>query len=297
MHFDLVDLQLIVRIAETGSVTKGAEASHISVPAASTRIKNLEESFGAKLLYRTSQGVTLTPPGLALVHHAKLVRSQIDHLRGDLLEYAKGIKGHLRVFTNTTAMEFLPAVLRLYLRAHPDINIDLKEHVSQDIVKAVAKGETDIGIVAGNVRTDELHTISYRTDRLTLVVPVGHALAGSKGVLFEDTLELPHVGLRDGAAIHGFLQQIAEDLNRPLPLRIQVGNFESACRMIEASVGVGVMPVAVATRHAQRLDIRLVPLLNSWALREMKICVRSLGTLPAFARDLVDLLAADAHVA
>ncbi|VTU28910.1 LysR family transcriptional regulator [Variovorax sp. PBL-E5] len=297
MHFDLVDLQLIVHIAETGSLTKGAQALHISVPAASTRIKNLEESFGVKLFYRTSQGVTLTPPGDALVHHARLLRGQVDHLRGDMLEYAKGVKGHLRVFANTTAMEFLPAVLRTYLRTHPDINIDLKEHLSHDVVKAVGEGQTDIGIVAGDVRTEKLHVIPFRTDRLVLVVPAGHALADSQGVYFEETLELQHIGLHEGAAIHGFLRRICEALNRPFPLRIQVGNFESACRMIEAATGVGVMPHAVAMRHAQRLDIRAVPLRDEWALRELKICVRSLASLPAFARDLMDLLAADAATA
>ena len=102
MHFDLVDLRLMVRIAETNGLTRGAEASHMSLPAASTRVKNLEESIGAKLLYRTSQGVTLTPPGQAFVHHARLVLGQIEHLRGDLQSFAKGIKGHLRVFANTS---------------------------------------------------------------------------------------------------------------------------------------------------------------------------------------------------
>jgi len=109
MHFDLADLRLMVRVAEANSLTRGAEASFLSLPAASTRIKNLEESLGAKLLYRTSQGVTLTPPGQAFVHHARLVLAQLEHLTSDMQEYAKGIKGHLRVFANTTALgEFLP---------------------------------------------------------------------------------------------------------------------------------------------------------------------------------------------
>ncbi|WP_395701175.1 LysR family transcriptional regulator, partial [Aquabacterium sp.] len=155
MHFDLVDMRLMVHIAEANSLTRGAEASHISLPAASTRIKNLEESIGTKLLYRTSQGVTLTPPGQAFVLHARAVLGQIEHLRGDLQEYAKGVKGHLRVFANTTALgEFLPPVLRSYLLAHPDVNIDLRERLSNDIIRAVTDGQTNIGIVAGLVRTE-----------------------------------------------------------------------------------------------------------------------------------------------
>ena len=72
-HFDLPDIRLFVNIAEANSLTRGAERSHMSLPAASIRIKNLEEGLGVKLLYRTSQGVTLTPPGQAFMHHARLV--------------------------------------------------------------------------------------------------------------------------------------------------------------------------------------------------------------------------------
>jgi len=296
MHFDLTDLRLMVRIAEANSLTRGAEASHLSVPAASTRIKHLEESIGTKLLYRTSQGVTLTPPGQAFVHHAQQVLGQIEHLRGDLQEYAKGIKGHVRVFANTTALgEFLPPVLRTYLQSHPDVNIDLRERLSHDIVRAVSEGQTDIGIVAGIVRTENLQTLAYRSDRLVLVVPKDHALAKAERVDFADTLEFEHVGPQEGSAIHAFLRQVCDQLHRSRKLRIQVGNFETACRMIEASIGVGILPESAARRHAQTMAIAIVPLRDEWSLRAMQICVRSLDALPAFARDLVDLLVADAR--
>ena len=107
VHFDLVDLRLMVRVAEANSLTKGAEASHISLPAASTRIKNLEESIGAKLLNRHSQGVTLTPPGQAFVHRARLVLGELmsrglsrltkiwvdGGYRGKLINWAKAWTG------------------------------------------------------------------------------------------------------------------------------------------------------------------------------------------------------------
>ncbi|RZI69222.1 MAG: LysR family transcriptional regulator [Variovorax sp.] len=298
MHFDLVDLRLMVRVAEANSLTRGAEAVYMSVPTASTRIKNIEDSIGVKLFYRTSQGVTLTLPGQAFVHHARLVLGQLEHLSGDLQEYAKGIKGHLRVFANTTALgEFLPPVLRTYLLAHPDVNIDLRERLSGDIVRAVSDGQTDIGIVAGTVRTENLEVIPYRRDRLVLVVPSDHPMAGLSSVPFVDTLELEHIGLHESSAIHGFLRQICSGMHRTIRLRIQVGNFEAACRMIEATVGVSVLPESAARRHAQTMAIRIVPLVDDWSLRAMQICVRSMESLPPFARDLVMLLIADARVA
>jgi len=294
MHFDLIDLRLMVCIDGTKSLTKGANASFLSLPAASTRIKNLEENVGAKLLYRTSQGVTLTPAGQALVHHATLVLGQVEKMRGDLQEYAKGLKGHLRIFANTTAIgEFLPPVLRAYLLVHPDVNIDLRERLSPDTVRAVSEGQTDIGIVAGTVHTQDLEFIPYRKDYLAVVLPIAHPLAQASSLDFAETLQFDFIGLSETSAITSFLSRICDGLHRRMKTRIQVSNFESGCRMVEAGVGVGVFPISAAQRHAQAMKIKLVPLNDDWALRAQLICMRKLSELPVFARDLVDMLIAD----
>ena len=296
MHFDLVDLRLMVSIADANSMTRGAAMSYISLSAASTRIKNLEESIGARLLYRASQGVTLTAPGQAFVTHARTVLSQIEQLRGDMQEYVAGIKGHVRIYANTTSLsEYLPRVLRHFLQQNPDVNIDLRERLSHDIVRAVTEGQTDIGIVAGQVRTENLETLPYRQDRLVLVVPTGHPLSAKKEVEFAATLSYNQIGLHESSAIHAFLHRVCESMHQPLKRRIQVGNFEAACRMIESGVGVGVLPESAARRHAQAMAITLVPLCDPWSVREMLICVRNLDALPSFGRDLVALLEADAR--
>lgn len=297
LHFDIVDLRLMLRIAEANSLTRGAEASHLSLSAASTRIRNLEEAIGTKLLYRTSQGVTLTAPGQALVHHARLVDGQLEQLRGDLQEYAKGLKGHVRMFANTTAMEFLPNVLRTFLTTHPDVNIDLRQNISHSTVRALTEGSADIGIVAGDVRTEALEVVPWRKGRLVLVVPLCHPLAEESQVAFKDSLEFPHVGLAEDSAISCFLRQICDSMNLRMSLRIHIGDFESACRMIEAGVGIGVVPESAAKRHSQSMRIRSVALTDSWAERSILICVRKLAALPSFARELIDALVEDGRSA
>jgi len=298
VHADLTDLRLMVGIAEANSLTRGAEFVHLSLPAASLRIKSLEEAVGTKLLYRTNQGVTLTPPGQTFVHHARVILKQFEHLTGDMQEFARGIKGHLRVFANTTALsEFLPPILRAYLLSHPDVNVDLRERMSHVIVRAVSEGQTDIGIVGGTVPTEDLEVIPYRVDRMVLAVPKSHPLARLDSIAFADTLDLDHVSLHEASAIHAYLRQICNQLHKSLKLRIQVGNFEAACRMIESDIGVGVMPEAAARRHSRTMQIAYVPLQDEWAERALQVCVRSLAGLPPFARDLVDLLVADARSA
>jgi DNA-binding transcriptional LysR family regulator len=296
MHFDLIDLRLFVNVATTRSLTRGAERTHLSLPAASARMKNLEEGIGAKLLYRHAQGVTLTPPGDTFLHHARQVVQQTDLLRGDMLEYARGVKGHVRIFANTTSItEFLPDALRRYLAVHPDINVDLQEHLSPDIVRAVLNGSTDIGIVAGSVSTMGLEVFPYLSDRLVLAAAPGHPLASFGAVDFEQTLDYDFVDLPAASAIHTFLERAADDLRKRVRVRVQVASFEAVCRMIEADIGIGVIPESAARRHAQAMQLAIVPLRDEWSVRELKICVRSLDQLAPFSRELVEMLAADAR--
>jgi DNA-binding transcriptional LysR family regulator len=297
-HFDLVDLRLMVRIAEHNSLTRGAEASHLSVPAASGRVKSLETSSGLQLLYRSSQGVTLTAAGRTFVQHARAILSETERLHGDLQEYTQGIKGHLRVFASTTAIgEFLPAVLRKYLLAHPDVSVDLREHASPEVVRAVTEGQIDIGVFGGEVPTGNLELLPYREDYLVVVVPAGHPFAQRNSISFAETLEHDHVGLHEGSSLHQYLLHKSQEADRRYRLRIQVGNFDAACRMIEAGVGIGIMQRVVAQRYSQWMDIRVVALSDDWSLRKLSVCVRSREALPLFAQDLVDLLIDDARQA
>lgn len=295
MQFDLIDLQLFVNIAEVSSLTRGAERSHISPPAASMRIKNLEDNVGTALLYRSNQGMTLTPSGQAFLVHARAVLQQLEHLRSDLHEYARGVKGHVRIFANTTAMtEFIPAVLCRYLASHPDVNVDLRERSSSDIVRAVNDGTTDIGIVAGSVRTEGLEVLPYRTDTLVLAVSRSHKLAASSTVDFNQVLDEYFIGLHENTAIYAFLNQTADQLGKALKMRIQVGNFEAVCRMVEANIGIGLLPESAARRYSRVMDIAIVSINDDWAVRQLKICVRNLRFLPFFAHELVEMLVADA---
>ncbi|MEC3768799.1 LysR family transcriptional regulator [Cupriavidus sp. SS-3] len=294
MRVDLVDLKLFTHIAEAQSLTGGARRSNLSLAAASIRIKHLEKDVGVRLVSRSSQGVKVTGAGETLLAHARRVVRQLEQLSGDLQEYAAGVKGHVRVFANTTAMsELLQAVLRTYLVSHPDVAIDMHERLSPDIVRAVLEGIADIGIIAGNVRTEGLEVMPYRRDRLVLATALSHPLAGRNSVDFVDTLDYDFIGLPEASAIHNFLKRAAADLQRELRWRVQVSNFEAACRMIEANVGVGVLPESTASRHAGTMALRIVQLDDAWAERKLQVCVADLGALPFFAPKLVDLLVED----
>jgi len=294
MHFDLIDIRLFVNIAEKASLTQGAERSNMSPPAASIRIKNIEERLGTKLLHRTSHGVSPTPAGQAFIHHGRLVLQQLEHLRRDLLAWAEEGKGRVRIFANPGAVnEVMPSVLSAYLTTHSDINVELRERTTSEIVRAVTDGTADIGIVEGKVPGHELQTLPYCSERLVLATSRAHELARSRQISFEDTLGYDYVALLDGNPIQGLLNQAAMAAQRPLKTRAQVGTFESLCRMVETGVGIGILPEGSARRHAKTIAIHLVDLTDDWATRQLHACVRNLETLPPSVRDLVNLLMAD----
>lgn len=293
MDFDLVDLRLFARVAEERNLTRAAQRQHLSLAAASARIKALESQAGLPLFYREARGVRLTPPGEAFLHHARGVLRQAEALRTDLRAYGGGLRGHVRVFANTTAVsDFLPEILPAFLAGNPRVNVDLQEKPNADIARGVQDGRADIGIVAGVVDHLDLRAIHFSTDRLVLVLPRKHPLARRKRVSFAETLSEDHVAMHEGSTLQSFLALEADKLNRPFRLRIQLSSFDAMCRMIGAGVGIGIVPESAALRNLAPMRLARVALSDAWNVRERYILVRRDESLPAHAQSLIDTLCA-----
>jgi molybdate transport repressor ModE-like protein len=289
MRFDFTDLSLFRHVVEAGSITHGAERAHLALAAASTRIRHMEEALGASLLTRGRGGVTPTQAGRTLLQHARTILGQAERLREDLGAYAGGQAGQVRVLSNTNALtEFLPETLSAFLAAHPHVSVDLEERLSDEIVGLIAEGVADIGIVAGTVDAGGLETYPYRSDRFVLVVSKDHPLAKRGRIAFAEVLEHDFVGLDRASALQRFLADKAARAGRPIRLRIQLRSFDGVCRLVERNVGVGIVPETTARWAAQAMAIRTVELTDSWALRDLAICVRDYKALPPYARQLVD---------
>jgi DNA-binding transcriptional LysR family regulator len=291
--FDLDDMQLFIRVAESNNLTCAARRSHISLAAASMRVRNVERKIGTSLFYRHSQGVELTPAGEAFLRYSLITVHDVESLMNEIRDYVTGTKGQLRVSANTNSLEFLPAALTAFLSAHPGVTIDLKERASRDIVRAIAEGHSDMGIVAGDVETEDLQVWPYRRDHLVLATSVHHVLSGRKAIRFDETLDFEYVVLSEQSAMQMFLSAVGREIDKPMKVRIQVGDFGRMCRMIAANIGVGILPESAARRHQKNANIRVVQLQDNWAMRNLRICVRDLALLPPFAKDLINILVTD----
>jgi DNA-binding transcriptional LysR family regulator len=293
MRFDLTSLRLFVAVAQELNITRAAQREHLVLSAASKRITELEGMIATPLLYRHARGVTLTPAGSSLLHYAKQIVQTVEKMQGELSEYSLGVKGHVRVHANTSAItQFLPEELRAFSVRHSQIKIDLEEMVSSAIIRSVLEGAADFGIVAGHVAYGDLQVFPYRTDRLVVVVPERHALAQLERVTFEQTLNYDYVGLQPESSLIELQQEAALRLGRSLRMRIQVRSFDATCRMIQAEMGIGILPAHAVAPHALSMGVRCVALDEPWADRQLLIGVRDFATLPLIARQLVEHLMA-----
>ncbi|MBA2672220.1 LysR family transcriptional regulator [Ramlibacter sp.] len=289
---DLASLQLFVAVGEMGSIGKTAERESIAASAVSKRLSNLEDALGTPLLYRHARGVDLTAAGETFLRHARSLLFSLDKMQAELSEYAEGVRGHVRIHANISAiLQFLPEDLGGFVAKHEEVKIDLEEHVSSDIVRAVRDGDADIGICSQQAtNTGQLQSRPYQRDKLVLVVPRGHALAALPSVRFEDTLDYDHVGLHINSAIYIGLRHAAAEAGRIIKLRIRVTSLDAMCRMIHNGLGIGVLPDRAFEVLHSLGDLHAVPLTDEWSERGLQLVARDFDGLPAAARVLVDHL-------
>jgi DNA-binding transcriptional LysR family regulator len=292
MRFDLVDLRLVLNVADAGNITHGAARSGLALASASERIRDLERELGAPLFERQRRGVMPTAAGLALVHHARLVTQQLEAMTGELGDFARGLRGKVRLLSNTAAtFEVLPALLGAFLARHPRLDVEVEERPSPEIVRAVARGRAEIGIVADVVdAAAELETFPFVEDRLVLVTPLRHPLAGKRKLVFKEVLAHDTVGLPAGSALQEHLDGQAARLGATLRPRLRLPGFDALCRVVESGIGVAVVSRSAALRCRKSMAIRVVPLIDPWAHRRLRLCVKSDRALPAPARALLDHL-------
>ncbi|MBO9651255.1 MAG: LysR family transcriptional regulator [Variovorax sp.] len=290
-RLDLVSLQLFSLVARSGSISKGAELALLAVGAASKRITDLEAAVGTPLLERHSRGVTLTVAGQALQRHAQRILGDVDQLAADLSDYASGLVGVVRLWCNTSAVtQFLPKDIASFAQTNPGIRIELEEEDSNEVVLAVMDGRADIGIFADRTPALGLQVMNYRSDRLGLVVPRGHALARRRSVRFEEAIEHDFVCLSKGTSLAKRLQAETEALGRRLKIRIQVRSFDAMCQMVAAGMGVAVLPRESILPHVKSMDLRQIDLEDEWASRHLLIGLRDAAAVPRHVRMLIDHL-------
>ena len=276
MKFDLTDLQLFLNIVDAGSITAGAERSHLALASASERLRKMEQSLGIALLVRLPRGIEVTAAGAALTHHARLMLQQQHRLKAELSGFVQASKSHVCLYANSAALtEFLPSKLAAWLAENPHVRLKLKERTSADIVHAIAAGLADVGMVSNAVNSKGLSMHPLATDDLVVLVSQSHRCANQKKVSFEDILTEPFVGLSEGSALQKYIAQQAEMLGGKLDVRVHMNTFDGVGEMVAHGVGVGMVPWSAAKRYRRKYPYHSLSLTEDWAHRQLCACFRN----------------------
>lgn len=225
-----------------------------------------------------------------LAHHARTILHQIAQMRGDIGQYAKGLRASVRIFANTAAItEFLPRRLAPWMAAHPQIDIDLKERPSAEIAKCIGAGFAEIGILSSPIEMDDLTLRPFAIDRLVVVASREHSLAEQAQVRFGDLLGYHFIGL-SGGALQDHIDGHASRAGAKLKMRVQLRSFDSICQMAGARAGIGIVPESAARRCRSSTHIAIIRLREDWAIRHLSLCVRDESDLTPPAKALFDHL-------
>lgn len=274
-RIDLTTLRLFIAICEEGNLTRASQREAIAPSAVSKRMHDLELALGVALFERQPNGMALTPAGESLLHHARVTLLNIEKIAVDMAEHARGVRGHIRMLANLSSIvEFLPDDLPGFFRSHELVRLDLQERPSAEVVRGVEEGVAEIGICSADVTTRSLERYSYRRDRLVIVVQSGHALARAAKVSFADTLDYDHVGLFATSSIYLRSQYTAQQIGKSIRLRVHVPGFDAVCRMVQAGMGIGLIPNRAFEVLSHGMDLSAVQLSDDWADRELVLVAR-----------------------
>ena len=300
---DLTSLRLFAAVCDTRNIARAGEQEHIVASAISKRLAQLEHSVGTPLLVRNRRGVEPTAAGLALLEHAHAMQASVERIERDLAAFAGGIRGHVRVLASVSSIaESLPDDVAGFLRdpAHAAIQVDIEEKSSFEVVRGLREGSASLGVCWDTADFDELQTLPYRGDHLSVIAHPEHPIASHRGmprksVRFEQALDHQHVGLQPwGGAVQVMLRRSAAIIGKPMAIRVVVSTFDAAMRVVRANLAIGLMPREVAQPYAQAFGLRIIPLADPWAKRRFAICFRDAATVSPAARLLADYLALQA---
>ena len=281
MRLDFFDLQLFLNIIDTGSLTRGAERSAISLQAASERIKKLEQYYKTHLFTRHATGVRLTIAGQTFAEQALLLVQQAKKLEQIMSPYAEGMTAQMTLWCNSSAQsEYLPILLPQYLVENPHVQIDLQEAESREIIQSIEKGTAKLGLISNFFHHSALQTLEFSDDPLVLICPPFHELKDQQQLNLVDILHYPFVGLMQYHSLQQSIETQAKLLNCAIQYRLRLPNFAAIAQVVANGVGIAIMPKRAARRLNTLYHFHQIELVGEWANRKLLLAAKNFDELP-----------------
>ncbi len=287
-------LQVFHTVARHLSFTKAAEALHMTQPAVTFQVRQLEEYFNTRLFDRTHNRISLTEAGRRVFEHADRIFALYSEMENAVRELTGEISGLLIIGASTTIAEYmLPALLGDFKQKYPDVNVRLKVSNTEGVVHMVENNVIDLGVVEAPVANKNLAVEVCRMDQLVLIVPNGHELADRESVAVADIANYPYICREEGS---GTREVIAEHLTSSgmkdiaLDVSMELGSPEAVKGAVEAGMGLSVVSKATVVKELKLGSLVAIPLEPplqrpfSFVHQKQKFRLRAMDELLEFAR-------------
>ncbi len=288
-------LQVFHTVARLLSFTKAAESLHMTQPAVTFQVRQLEEHFNTRLFDRTHNRISLTEAGKRVYEYSDRIFELYSEMESAVREMTGDVSGVLMLGASTTIAEYmLPALLGDFKKKYPDVNVQLKVSNSDGIVNMVENNVIDLGVVESPVMNKNLVVEVCRVDKLVAVVAPQHPLAGRGSVNIQELLDYPYICREEGS---GTREVIAEYMNEQgvnsaqVNLTMELGSPESIKGAVEAGMGVSIMSSATVQKELKLgtlVSLILDPSLErpfSFVHQKQKFRHRAMDELLEFARN------------
>lgn len=255
MSIPINQIVVFTTVARTGSFAEAAIQLHLSQPALSVAMKNLEQSLGGKLLARTTRSVTLTPEGKAFYPVARRLLSEWEQSMQDVRNHFALGRGKLDIAAMPTyTTNFLPKILAKFHSQYPNIHITVHDVIAENVVQMVREERSELGITFAPEDAPDLHFQPLYQDRFVAILPFKHPLLEKQTLKWIDLLACPHLSLQRPAGTRKLIDQALQEKGLLLTPAFESHQLVSIGRMVNEGLGLSVVP---STSRAQMEEMGL----------------------------------------
>lgn len=269
IHLTLRQLRILEAVARCGGFSRAGAELHLSQPAVSMQIKQLEESLGLPLFEQIGKRTHLTEAGKEVVTYARAITQQLDELEG-VLNRLKGLAGgRLRISVATTANYFIPTLLGSFSRRYPEVTVSLDITNRETLLKSLAENTTDLVIMGQPPAEADVEAKAFLDNPLVIVAPPEHPLAGKKKIPLARLQEETFLVRESGSGTRMAMERFFSERGMKLKTGMEVGSNEAIKQSVQAGLGLGLLSRATIEQELElkRLvvpDVAEFPIMRHW---------------------------------
>lgn len=275
MNVTFRQLKVFESVARNLSYTKAAQELHLTQPAVSMQIKQLEENAGINLLEQVGKKIFLTEAGREMYHYARSIARELDEVAG-IMERLKGLdSGKLEITVATTANAFATRMLAMFKQRHEGVTISLDVTNRERLLRQLAENEKDIAIMGRPPMSEELVAESFADNPLVVVAPPNHPLAGQKHIPLKALQDEVFVVREQGSGTRTAMQRFFDEHHMDISSRLEMNENEAIKQAVQAGMGLGIvslhtLELELETHRLVILDVEDFPIMRHWYLVHLK---------------------------